>query len=297
MIRIGIIGTESSHALAFAKYFNLPGNNGEYPFENIRVAALLGDAQSVDAIRSAVDIEFVAERPEDMLGHIDAVMITSRCGSAHYAQLLPLIRSGMPVFIDKPFTSCVQQAQELTALLQQNKNPVVGGSNCKYGEQVQLLKKRVKKLREEQKLLSASLNFTLYDSPYDGFWFYAPHLVDIALEVFGYTPVKVTATSCSGSVVAVLTYPDVAIALHFTRNLLQGSVTLYTGDDVYHEKLSTNGALAIQAEHFGNVILGGEQPHTLEQITRHVYVIDELLRSISDCTRGPLMRCGHRNNP
>lgn len=65
-------------------------------------------------------------------------------------------------------------------------------------------------------------------------------------------------------------------------HLRQASVTLYTGDDVYHEKLSTNGALAIQAEYFGNVILGGEQPHTLEQITKHVYVIDEILGSISE---------------
>lgn len=282
MIRIGIIGTESSHALTIAKYFNLPKDNGEYPFENIRVTALLGDARSVAAIRSAVDIEFVAERPEDMLGRVDAVMVTSRRGSVHYAQLCPLLGSGMPVFVDKPFTSSVQQAEELAALLQQNKNPIVGGSNCKYAEQVQLLKKRVKKLREEQKLLSASLNFTLYDSPYDGFWFYAPHLVDIALEIFGYTPMKVTATACAGGVVAILTYPDVAIALHFTRNLHQASVTLYTSEDVYFEKLSTAGALAKQAEHFGNVVLGGEQPHTLEQITQHVYVIDEILRSISE---------------
>ena len=51
---------------------------------------------------------------------------------------------------------------------------------------------------------------------------------------------------------------------------------------MYFEKLSTTGALIIQAEHFGKVILGGEQPHTLEQIAQHVYVIDELLRSIAD---------------
>lgn len=39
MIRIGIIGTESTHALAFARFFDLPDESGS---DDIRVIAIAG---------------------------------------------------------------------------------------------------------------------------------------------------------------------------------------------------------------------------------------------------------------
>ena len=49
MYRIGIIGTENSHALAFAQYFNLPNpDTGKMNHEDIRVVAILGPDQEAN---------------------------------------------------------------------------------------------------------------------------------------------------------------------------------------------------------------------------------------------------------
>jgi len=48
MFRIGLIGTENSHALAFAKYFNLPNEDGKYNEEDVRVTAILGADSAAD---------------------------------------------------------------------------------------------------------------------------------------------------------------------------------------------------------------------------------------------------------
>ena len=43
MIRIGILGSDNSHALAFAKLCNLPMENGEYRYPDVRIAAIYGN--------------------------------------------------------------------------------------------------------------------------------------------------------------------------------------------------------------------------------------------------------------
>lgn len=280
MIRIGIIGTESSHAMAFAKFFNLPNTEGKYSFENIRVTALWGDPDSVAAICDAVEIEFVAERPEDMLGRVDAVMITSRRGSVHFEQALPFVENGVPLFIDKPFTSDVTQATELADRIHSCGTRVMGGSNCKFAPGVQRLREQVTALREEKKLISASLGFTITDYPYDGFWFYAPHLVEIATEVFGHGPSAVSAVENGKSVIATLSYPDTAVSMHFALSMWSGSYALYTSEGTISGDLDTAGGSEAEAKCFGEMLLGAEPPQTLELLIEHVHIIDAIMCSI-----------------
>ena len=99
MFRIGIIGTENSHAMGFAMYYNVtaPGR--------AKVVGVMGDSESANAIVKQAGAEFVAQKPEDFFGKVDAMMVTSRAGSLHKKYILTFVKAGRPVFIDKPFTS------------------------------------------------------------------------------------------------------------------------------------------------------------------------------------------------
>ena len=42
MFRIGILGSDNTHALHFARLCNLPDENGNYNYKDIRVTAIYG---------------------------------------------------------------------------------------------------------------------------------------------------------------------------------------------------------------------------------------------------------------
>lgn len=49
-------------------------------------------------------IPHVVQKPEDVIGQVDAVIIATDIGSEHVARARPFIEAGLPVFIDKPLT-------------------------------------------------------------------------------------------------------------------------------------------------------------------------------------------------
>ncbi len=50
----------------------------------------------------AAFIPNVVDRPEEMIGHIDAVICATDIGAEHVARCKPFIEAGLPIFIDKP---------------------------------------------------------------------------------------------------------------------------------------------------------------------------------------------------
>ena len=54
-IRIGLIGSQSMHAWAFAQACNEPDQNGNYRFPKVRVASAYGADDSPEHIRVSMD--------------------------------------------------------------------------------------------------------------------------------------------------------------------------------------------------------------------------------------------------
>ena len=66
MYRIGIIGTENSHAITFAKLLNLPDEQGRYRHEDARIVGVYGpDMESAQEIVEKTGVSFIADKPED----------------------------------------------------------------------------------------------------------------------------------------------------------------------------------------------------------------------------------------
>lgn len=281
MYRIGIIGTENSHAMAFAKYYNLPNpETGKYNQEDMRVVGVMGDPESTAAIIKETGAEFVAEKVEDFFGKVDGIMITSRRGSVHKAYAMPFVERRIPLFIDKPFTSDVAEAEELMAAIEANICPVMGGSACKYLPGIREIKELTAQLREKGEFMSAAMSFRVaLDSEYDGLYFYAPHLVEMCLEAFGPDIKYVQAMRTGKNLQVIAQYENDAVSLHFVAAGKQ-SCLVFGKDQNYHFDIDTTGLYALEAEPFAELLRGEHESlgaQTLIQPIRVIRAIQEAM--------------------
>ena len=105
MFRIGLLGSENSHADIFSKLYNGYQEDVIGEFDDIQVVATYSKYPGVDEkIKAKYGVEFIAKSPEEMLGKVDAVIVTARDGRDHAKFVRPFIEAGSPAFIDKPFT-------------------------------------------------------------------------------------------------------------------------------------------------------------------------------------------------
>ena len=102
-IRFGVIGTENSHVNQACKSFNI-----ERSIKGAVVRVLYpGEGDTPEHARKVQEegkVPLLVEKPEDMLGEVDAVIIMNRHAKYHcrYARLF--LENKIPTFIDKPFS-------------------------------------------------------------------------------------------------------------------------------------------------------------------------------------------------
>ncbi len=128
-LRLGIVGTDTSHVIAFTTILNDPGHRDHVPGARV-VAAFKGGSPDLPASRDRVDkyaeelrSKFGVEIVPDiatLLGKVDAVLLESVDGRVHLAQFREIARAGKPVFIDKPLASTLEDAREIARLAQKH---------------------------------------------------------------------------------------------------------------------------------------------------------------------------------
>ncbi len=64
-------------------------------------------AAEAPAVAAAALIPHLVQRPEDVIGHVDAVFIATDDGFDHVGRARPFVEAGLPVFVDKPLALTV----------------------------------------------------------------------------------------------------------------------------------------------------------------------------------------------
>ncbi|MBM3761178.1 MAG: Gfo/Idh/MocA family oxidoreductase [Acidobacteria bacterium] len=124
-IRIGIIGTDTSHVIAFSKILNDPKHPDHIPGARI-VAAYKGGSKDIESSANRVE-KYAEELARDhkveivpdiatLLAKVDAVLLESVDGRPHLEQAKPVIAAGKPLFIDKPLAATLEDAVEISRL-------------------------------------------------------------------------------------------------------------------------------------------------------------------------------------
>jgi hypothetical protein len=148
-LKIGIIGTDTSHVPAFTKLLNDKNDPNHVPGARV-VAAFKGGSPDVESSRTRVDrfaeeiktkygVELVASI-EELCRKVDAVLLESVDGRPHLAQIKPVLAAKKPVFVDKPFTASYRDAVEIVRLAKAAGVPVFSTSSLRYAIDVQAIK-------------------------------------------------------------------------------------------------------------------------------------------------------------
>ena len=253
MYRIGIIGSENSHAAAFSEIFNV-----KKTYDDIRVTAIWGeDMEASQKIADKCGVPIV--KPENMLDQVDAVMVTSRNGALHWGYVRPFIEAGKPAFVDKPLANDFAEAKALIDLAAAKHVPLVGGSSLKLIADTLALKDAADEAKAKGELLGGNVYAPVsLDNPYGGFYFYSAHLIEIALTIFGYDPVAVTAVKNAAGVAAVMEYDGYAVTLNYTESAYKYGGVVLAKSGVSGREINMGDAYAREVESFVNMLRKGE---------------------------------------
>jgi len=145
-LKLGLIGLDTSHVVAFTKLLNDPQNKQHVPGARV-VAAFRGGSPDIPKSFERMD-GFVAtlkndfgvklyDTIEEMCEHVDAVLLESVDGRPHLKQARPVIKAGKPLFIDKPIAGSLRDALTIFDLAKKANVPVFTSSSLRYAKATQ----------------------------------------------------------------------------------------------------------------------------------------------------------------
>ena len=143
MIRVGIVDFDTSHAVEFTKRLNHVDIEAEQWVEGAKVVAGVPGTSRISPERIP---EYTAQmqkygvpifdRPEDLMGKIDAVFIEAVDGSVHLERARPFLERGMPTFVDKPFACSLVDAKAMADVAVRSHAPLFSSSSLRYAPEV-----------------------------------------------------------------------------------------------------------------------------------------------------------------
>lgn len=284
-MKIGILGSDNSHALAFAKLLNLPNEaSGVHNYPDVRVTHIFGEEAGRTAqVAQEGRIETIVPRPQDMLGQVDAAMVVFRHGSKHAPYALPFVEAGVPVFVDKPFTSCTSDARLLLDAAQRSGCLITGGSSVKYASDVAALRDAATRDVSLGRVIGGLISYPGdIHSEYDGIFFYAPHAVEVMLWVFGDDVKSVKTEIYKGELTAFARYEGFQVILNFVRTQSGHFGAVYGAGKAVLRGIDISSIHWKAFDIFYDMIRTGQMPQSPQSLLRPVQVIEALERSVRE---------------
>jgi predicted dehydrogenase len=145
-LKIGIIGCDTSHVIAFTEALNDPSVTGHVSGGKV-VAAFKGGSPDIRASASRVEqysntlqtkfnVTFY-DSIEQLCEHVDAVLLESVDGRPHLEQARPVLRAHKRLFIDKPVAGSLRDAIAIFKLAKEQGTPVFSSSSLRFATNTQ----------------------------------------------------------------------------------------------------------------------------------------------------------------
>ena len=278
MKKIVILGCENSHADSFLEFIY---NNEK--FQGIEVVGIYSDeSEPMQRLAEKFHVP-IMQSYDEAVGKVDGVVITARHGDKHFLYAEPYLQSGVPMFIDKPITISATEAVEFAKRLREKQIQISGGTICKHDRFVQQLKEEHEKEVDGETLGGFVRAPLMEGSVYGGFYFYAQHLVEVVLEIFGRHPYSVQAYKNGRTVNVLFKYDGFSINglyvnksnLYFACRQSQSGMkaqSIYTTESVRCSEL--------EFAEFYDVLFGGQSKISYDDFIAPVFVMNAIERSM-----------------
>lgn len=148
-LKLGIVGTDTSHVIAFTKIFNDPKNPNHVPGAQVIIAYKGGSPdlpsswdrvnKYADELRTEWDVEIMSEISY-MCNRVDAILLESVDGRTHLKQAEEVFKCGKPVFIDKPLAANYADAKAIAALAKKHNVKWFSSSSLRWAGDAMKLK-------------------------------------------------------------------------------------------------------------------------------------------------------------
>ena len=220
----------------------------------------------------------------DAKGKVDGIVITARHGALHYEYAKPYIESGIPMFIDKPVTISESEAVEFMQTLKSHGVRVSGGSSLKHDVGVKLLKLDRECNTDGNTtggFVKAPINMV---NAYGGFYFYAPHLVEVVSEIFGRYPTSVLAKVNGDEIEVKFNYGNYTVDSLFIEQKYEYYACRYAEGTVKGftlESTKENNWFRSEFDEFYGILNGAPSPVSYEDFISSVFVMNAIERSIN----------------
>ncbi|WP_152266870.1 Gfo/Idh/MocA family protein [Agriterribacter humi] len=143
--RIGIIGLDTSHSIAFTKALNAAESAPELKGYKVVAAYPKGSNDIESSVKripgyteevKKLGVEIVSSI-KDLLKKTDFILLETNDGRLHLQQALEVIKAGKPVFIDKPVAASLKDALTIFKAAERNKVPVFSSSSLRFMQSAQ----------------------------------------------------------------------------------------------------------------------------------------------------------------
>lgn len=148
IIRVGMIGLDTSHCIAFTKLLNDDSQKDFLPGFRVTVVYPQG-SPDIESSTSRVpkytdDIQKLGVRLVDdlpqMIDQVDAVLLETNDGRPHLEQIVPVLQAGKPCFVDKPMAGSLSDCIAMFRLAEHYQTPIFSSSSLRYGQSTQAVR-------------------------------------------------------------------------------------------------------------------------------------------------------------
>ena len=147
--RVGIIGLDTSHSVAFAKVLNAAQPDAAYQGYRVVAASPKGSPDIESSVKRVPEytesvknlgVEIV-DSISALLDKVDVVLLETNDGRPHLEQAIPVLKAGKRVFVDKPVAGSLTDAVALFAAAERYNVPLFSASSLRYIKGVEGLDK------------------------------------------------------------------------------------------------------------------------------------------------------------